>query len=188
NRVDTQRRLADADRYALAVLAAHADAGVQRQVVADHGYAVQYVGAVADQRRALDWRADFAIFDAVGLGGREHEIAGSDVDRAAGKVDGVNAVVDGGDDGFGGVLAGAHVGVGHARHDGVGIGFAPRVAGRRHAHQPRVVLVLHVTDQRAVLDQRVAGGGRAFVIHGQRAAALFDGAVIDHGAQFGGDL
>ena len=35
--VDPQRRLADADRHALAVLAASADAGVEREIVADHG-------------------------------------------------------------------------------------------------------------------------------------------------------
>ena len=31
-----KRRLADADRHALAVLAAGADAGIERHVVADH--------------------------------------------------------------------------------------------------------------------------------------------------------
>ena len=36
HRVDLQRRLADADRHALAVLAADADARVELQVVADH--------------------------------------------------------------------------------------------------------------------------------------------------------
>ena len=34
--VDAQRRLADADRHALAFLAADADAGVELHVVADH--------------------------------------------------------------------------------------------------------------------------------------------------------
>src|SRR4051812_29776827 len=35
-----QRRLADANRHALAVLAAGADAGIEREVVADHGDAM----------------------------------------------------------------------------------------------------------------------------------------------------
>ena len=47
--VDAQRRLADADRHALAFLAADADAGVELHVVADHADAGQRVGAVADR-------------------------------------------------------------------------------------------------------------------------------------------
>jgi hypothetical protein len=42
-------RLADADRHALAFLAAGADAGVEAHVVADHRDAGQHVRAVADQ-------------------------------------------------------------------------------------------------------------------------------------------
>jgi hypothetical protein len=47
-------RLADADRHALTVLAAGADAVVEPQIVADHRDLGQRVGAVADQGRALD--------------------------------------------------------------------------------------------------------------------------------------
>jgi general secretion pathway protein A len=54
--VDAQRRLADADRDALPFLAAGADAVVELEVVADHRHARQHVGAVADQRGALDRR------------------------------------------------------------------------------------------------------------------------------------
>ena len=85
-------------------------------------------------------------------------------------------------------VAGRHVGVGHARHRLVRIGFAPAVAGRLHAHQPGVLAVLHVADQLAVLDQHVAAGRRAFVVDGERAAPLGDGAVIDDGDALGGDL
>ena len=85
-------------------------------------------------------------------------------------------------------VACGHVGVGHARHRLVRIGFAPAVAGRRHAHQPRVLAVLHVADELAVLDQHVAVGRRALVVDGERAAPLGDGAVIDHGDALGGDL
>jgi uncharacterized protein (DUF1501 family) len=46
--VDAQRGLAHADRHALAVLAAHAHAGVELHVVADHRDARQRVRAVAD--------------------------------------------------------------------------------------------------------------------------------------------
>ncbi len=47
-RVDPHRRLADADGYALPFLAAGADAGVKRHVVADHGNLGQHIRAVAD--------------------------------------------------------------------------------------------------------------------------------------------
>ncbi|MCY1425150.1 hypothetical protein D9M71_409320 [compost metagenome] len=66
--------------------------------------------------------------------------------------------------------------------------LAAPVAGDRHAHQPGVELVLHVALENAVLDQRGALGGRAFVIHAQRTAATFQGAIIDDGAQARGNL
>src|SRR5690348_14286629 len=56
-----QCRLADANRHALAVLAAGADAGVERKVVADHADAVEVRRAVADQHRTLQRRADLAV-------------------------------------------------------------------------------------------------------------------------------
>ena len=52
------RRDADADRHRLSVFAAGADAFVELQIVAHHRDARQHVGAVADQRRALDRRGD----------------------------------------------------------------------------------------------------------------------------------
>src|SRR5262245_22298739 len=44
--VHAQRRLTDADRHALAVLAAGADAGIELQVAADHADAAQIGWAV----------------------------------------------------------------------------------------------------------------------------------------------
>ena len=70
--VDTQRRLADADRHALAVLAASANAVVQPHIVADHRNAVQVSRPIADQHGALDRRADLAVLDAIGLGALKH--------------------------------------------------------------------------------------------------------------------
>ena len=46
----------------------------------------------------------------------------------------------------------------------VGEALAPAVAGRLHAHQPRVQPVLHVAEQNAVLDQHGALGRRALVV------------------------
>ena len=75
NALHPQRRLADADRHALAVLAAGADAGVEREIVADHGDPVQIGRPVADQDRALQRRADLAVLDFVGLGALEYVFA-----------------------------------------------------------------------------------------------------------------
>src|SRR5690606_14633821 len=111
--LDQQGRLADADRHALAVLAAGADAGVERHVVADHGDLGQHVGAVADQGRALDRAADLAVLDQIGLGRREHELAARDVNLAAAEIDGVETLLDRADDLLALVAAAQHVGVGH---------------------------------------------------------------------------
>ena len=54
-------------------------------------------------------------------------------------------------------------------------------------HEARVLAVLHVADQDAVLDQHGAIGGRAFVVDRERAAPLRDGAVVDHGDALGRD-
>src|SRR5262249_39756277 len=69
---DEQRRLADAHRHSLALLAAGADAGVELEVVADHPHLRERARSVADQRRAFDRRADLAVLDEVRLGAREH--------------------------------------------------------------------------------------------------------------------
>src|SRR6266487_5132061 len=71
NALHPQRRLADADRHALAVLAAGADAGIEREIVADHGDAMQVGRPVADQHGALEGRAELAVLDSVGLGALE---------------------------------------------------------------------------------------------------------------------
>src|SRR5581483_12009262 len=66
--------------------------------------------------------------------------------------------------------------------------LAPAVAGRLHAHQARVLAVLHVADQDAVLDQNGAAGRRAFVVDRERAAPVSHRAVVDDGHASGGDL
>src|SRR6185437_5243903 len=186
--VDAQRRLADADRHALAVLAAGADAAVECKVVADHRHAVQVGRSVADQHRALDRRPDLAVLDAIRLGTLEHVFARGDVDLAAAEMHGVDAVLDRGEDFAGIAIAGQHVGVGHARHRHVGETFAAAVAGRFHAHQARVLPSLHEADKDAVFDQHGAAGRRALVVDRQRAAACRHGAVVNDGNALRGDL
>src|SRR5262245_37026833 len=119
--VDAQRRLADAHRDALTVLAAGADAVVEGEVVADHADAVQVGRAVADQHRALHRRADLAVIDAVGLGALKDVLARRDVDLAAAKAHRVDALLHRRDDLRRLASAGQHVGVGHARHRHVAV-------------------------------------------------------------------
>src|SRR6187551_2685629 len=66
--IHPQRWLPDADRHALAVLAAGADAWIERKVVTDHGNAVQICGSIANEHRAFDRCGDLAVLDLVGLG------------------------------------------------------------------------------------------------------------------------
>src|SRR5262249_7186328 len=96
--VDQHARLADADRHALAVLAAGADALVELHVVADHRDAGERIRPVADQHRALDRRTDLAVLDQVRFGGVEHELARGDVDLAAAEIDRVEPALDRADD------------------------------------------------------------------------------------------
>src|SRR5665213_2220834 len=70
-----QGRLADADRHALAVLAAGAHAGVELHIVADHLDALQIGRAVADQHGPLEWRAELAIVDLERFGDVEDVLA-----------------------------------------------------------------------------------------------------------------
>src|SRR5262249_43162907 len=153
----------------------------------DHADAVEVGWAVANQHGALQRRAYFAVLDSIGLGHVEHVLARGDVDLTAAEVDRVDAVLDRRDDLGRVVAARKHVGVGHAWHRHMRVAFASPVAGRLHVHQPRVLAVLHVTHEDAVLDQHGAVGGRAFVIDRERAAALRHGAVVDHGHALGGD-
>src|SRR5271168_1311505 len=93
-RVDAQRGLADSDRHRLAFLPASPHAGVELQIVADHADPLQDIGTVADQRSALDGRADLAVLDQVRLARREHEFAGGDVDLPAAEIDGIQTLLD----------------------------------------------------------------------------------------------
>ena len=144
--------------------------GSSCEVVADHADAMQIGRPVADQHGALDRRADLAVLDLVGLGALEHVFARGDVDLAAAEVDGVKAVLHRGDDFLRVVRCRRACRCWSCAASAHGRGFAPAVAGRLHAHQPRVLPVLHVADKDAVLDQHGAVGRRALVVDRQRAA------------------
>src|SRR5260370_37117014 len=77
--LDPERRLADADGHALAILAAGSNTVVELQVVADHRDAGQHVGTIADQGRALEGLAHAAVLDGIRLARPAHELAGGDI-------------------------------------------------------------------------------------------------------------
>src|SRR5512146_2871482 len=139
--VDLEGRDADADGDGLAVFAAGAYAFVEFEIVADHAYARQNVGAVADQGRILHRRRNLAVLDEVRFGGREDEFAVGNVDLAAAEVHGVEAALHRAQDVLGRIFAAEHVGVRHARHGNVLVAFASAVAGVAHVHETRGVLV-----------------------------------------------
>ena len=85
-------------------------------------------------------------------------------------------------------MPGQHEGVGHARHGLMRVGLTATIAGGLRAHQARVEAILHVAHEHPVLDEDVAAGGDALVVHIERAAAVGDGAVVDHRDQLGSDF
>src|SRR3954447_510348 len=66
NAFHPQCRLANADRNALAVLAAGSNARVELEVIADHAHPVEVGGSVSDQHGALEWGPALAVFNPVG--------------------------------------------------------------------------------------------------------------------------
>src|SRR5258708_39929668 len=93
--VDFECRDADAYGHGLSVFAAGSYAFVEFEVVADHRNSRQYVGTIADQRRAFDGGGDLTVFDQIGFRGGEDELAVGDIHLAAAKIYGVDAVLDG---------------------------------------------------------------------------------------------
>src|SRR5436309_3229517 len=93
--IDPQRGLPHTDRDTLAVLATGTNTIVELQVVAHHAHPGEYIRAIADERRALERRAEPAVLDGIGLACREHELAGGDVNLPAAEVDSIDAALDG---------------------------------------------------------------------------------------------
>src|SRR3970040_151760 len=80
---------ADAHRNRLAVLAAGADALIERQIISHHGNVFQYRRTIADQGGIAHWPRQPAVLDEEGLRGREHKLAISDVHLATREIAGV---------------------------------------------------------------------------------------------------
>src|SRR5262252_4598336 len=131
--VHAQCRLTDTNRYRLPVLAAGADPVIETEVVADHRHLSHRIGPVADQGRALDRGADFAILDQVRLGGGKHELPRGNVDLSAAEIERVQTFLHRGDNFLRILGPGQHVGVRHPRHWRMGKTLAPAVPGRSGA-------------------------------------------------------
>ena len=69
----------------------------------------------------------------------------------------------------------------------MGITLAASIARWGHAHQAGVLAVLHIAHQDAILDQDIAGRGRALVVDGDAAAPVGKGAIIQNGHTGGRD-
>src|SRR2546425_139126 len=186
--VDADRRKPHTHRDRLAFLAAGAHALVQLEVATDADDARQRLGAIADQRRALDRRGHAPVLDEIGLARREDELPVGDVDLTAAEAHRVDPTPARLDDALGVVLPRRHERVGHAGHRRVRVGLPPSVAGRRHPHEARVQAVLHVADEDALLDQHRPPRRRALVVDVERTAAVRDRPVVDHGHELRGDL
>src|SRR5258707_3641957 len=113
--IDPERRLTDADRHALSILAAGSNTVVELQVVADHRDAHQHVRTVADQGRALEGRAHAAVLDRIRLARREHELARGAIHLPAAEIDRVYAALNRSDEFLGSMRPGLPVGVGQTR-------------------------------------------------------------------------
>ena len=168
-------------------LAAGPAAIAHLEVVAHAGDLAEHIGAVADQIDVANRRSDLPVLDQVALRDRKDEVAVGDVDLSAREGLAVDAEVDAADQVLGRVLARRHVGVGHARHRDVAERLAAAVARWRDAEMVGRDAVLHVGGELAVFDQQVAAGRVALVVDVERAAALQQGGVVEHGDQRRGD-
>ena len=144
---------------------------------------LQHFRPIAYQGGSLDRACHLALLNQVGFARREHKLARSDIDLATAKIDGVDTLVNRGDDFLRVVLTGQHVGVGHAWHGQMCVGLAAPVTGGTHAHQTGIHPVLHVAFQNTVFDKHRVLSSDAFIINIQRTATATEGAVINDRTQ-----
>jgi hypothetical protein len=88
---------------------------------------------------------------------------------------------------FGLMGAGEEDGVRHSRHGRAGEALAPPVAAGREAIVLGAQAVVHVPGERPVLDEDRPAGLVPFVVDVDRAAALEERGVVDHGAEIARD-
>ena len=163
---------------ALSSFAAGANAFVEFEVVADHGDVLECFRPIADQGGVFNRGGDHTVFNEVGFGSGENELAIRDVDLAAAEVDSVEATLDAADDVFWFIFAGQHVGVGHAGHGNALVVFTAAGAGVGCAGETGGEFVSEIALEDTVLDEDSFLGGRAFVINVEGAPASGHGPVI----------
>ena len=157
-----------------------ADARIQRHVVSDSLYPAQRRRSVPDQRGALYRGADLPVKDAVCLGTRKHEFSVGDIHLAAAEADSVDSVLQVRHYRVRLRVSAQHVCVRHSRHRDMGMALPSAVSRRRDPHKPRVLPVLHETDEDSVLDEYVPARRRAFIVDRKRSASIGKGAVIQN--------
>ena len=150
--------------------------------------ASEHLRAVADQVALTDRVGDLAVFDQVGLGHAENEIAGGGVDLPSAELRHVHTGVGVGDDRLGVVVTGGDVGVGHPHHREVLVALAAAVSRGQTTLLAGPELVPHVVGEHTVLNQDVVAGRTALVVDGEVAPLAGHGAVVDERDQRGGDL
>ena len=179
--------MANANRHALALLAASTNAGIKCHVIGDHADLGQRIRPIANERGALHRRADLAVFNQVGFRCAEDEFAGGDIHLPAAEIHRIKAALHTAQHFFGRMGAAQHHRVCHARHGAMRIALAAAIASGGHAHQPGILPILQESNQDAVFNQRGAPAWRAFIIHGQAAAPIGHCAIIHHVHAGGGD-
>jgi len=176
--IDTQRGLPHAHGHALAFFAAHADAAIERHIVADHAHMFEYFRPAADDGSAFHGVLQLAVFHPPRFGGAEHEFAAGDVPLPAAEVHGIQPALQRRENLVRLVLAAQHERIGHAWHGQMRKGLTPAIARHRHLHQPCIQRILQIALQHAVLDQHIALRGVAFIVDVERTAPVRQRAVI----------
>src|SRR6185295_1448881 len=171
------------NRYALAVLAAHPDSGIEFEIVPNGRDMLERLRTVATQSRAFDRRGHFSVFDQVSLRSAERKLAAGDVDLAAAELHGVQSTFDRPYYVFLCVRALEHKSVCHSRQRHVPVTLPSSISRARRVHEPGVQKVTYISPQHAVLDQHRTARRLAFIIDVNRAATIWNRTVINHGAQ-----
>ena len=149
---------------------------------------MQDVAALAHQAGPPDRLADLAVAHQVALVDREVEFSGDRVDTAAAHVLGVQAVLHGGDDILVPVGTGGDIGVGHPGGGGIGVALAAGTAGGGHSHPAAVELIHQIAFQHPVFDEHILLSRGALVVDVHGTPGVGDGAVINGGDLFIGNL
>ena len=144
--------MANANRHALALLAASTNAGVKCHVIGNHADLGQRIRPIANQGRAFHRRTNLAVFNQIGFRSAEDEFAGGDIHLPAAEIHRVKPALHTAQHFFGRMGAAQHHRVCHARHGAMRIALAAAIAGWGHTHQPGILAVLQEANQDAIFN------------------------------------